>query len=462
MFHTLSFAQDKNIEKDTVYTLKDDEVVAYEENSLGMYQSQTGYLVVTANKPSSHNYQRFYHVKDGTFGPYNRKKIDKPAFNQYIWGFIDGQNKESDVVINGKIIKHYGESKYPLGLKTAGTSWVYVVYLIKEGTFEIIHNRKSLGKFDNIIDYKLSESGELLAILYTNPEKKQFLQLSNGQVFGPYDKIYDFHFLGKSGNWWVMTVDKNNPENEFTVITQAREIGTFALLQGRGSPPSKPILKTYGYNYGISVLIDGSIYYLANDILYGPYKEVPENINMGYDFNRFNYILGEEKEFYFKGEGGYTNNVRNYFVSDTRKSVALIKPAQNRKDSLVINEKDFKGLYDEIFEVGFEPEGENWILLSKEASNRFSLHSENGENFSFFSVDNKRFKPVLLVGPKAKYWAVAYWNNITGKPKLYINSKDKSEGFLGNLKLVKKGKDYYFTWFAQEGNTVFFYQMLLN
>lgn len=464
--HT-SYAQDL-IKKEKIYTLTSDEVVAYEENSLGLYQDELGYIVVTADVKK---FSRNYHIDGKIYGPFDRRLVEKPVFNLNSWGFIDSREDVSYVVFNGKEIGIYKDPLYPVGLKISKKTWAFVLINQVEGNAMVNINGKEFGPFNYLHNYHLSEDGERWAISYYDTPEEYYILFSSGEKLGPYKEIIDFEFLEGRGNRYVLTATfKNIPpkiingqEVElFTVVTNTGEIGVFEKELVNYPAYDYKALHKEGANYGMNIVQDQKIYYLANDELYGPYKNTVGEIDMGKEYNQFNYIDLDSRTLHFKGDGIFSYNVKKYFVSESRKTVNVVKKIDSKKDSLFINDKYFKGIYNTIEDMRFSPGGETWVLLSNNSDGTYSLSFSDGRTFGPFPADISEVRPTVLIGKEGKNWALYYKEGGTKKIRLYVNSNLRNEEYIGNIAItLEEGKEY-FSWFSLENKTVYLNKLLLE
>lgn len=454
--------------KEKIYTLNSNEVVAYEENSLGLYQDKLSYIVVTADVKQ---FSRSYHIKGKTFGPYDRRLVEKPVFNLSSWGFIDSKADISDVVFNGEKIGEHKDPLYPVGLKVAGNSWSYVLIDQLEGTTRVVINGQEFGPFNFLKDYHISDDGSRWAIMYNDEPDKFFILFNNGKLIGPYKYVINFRFLAGKGNRWVLTAELPTtlPKNvngeevkQFAVITNTGEIGTFEeKLVGNNEYDFNKLI-TKGANYGQTVVQNQKIFFLGNDELYGPYQQAPVAIDMGEEYNKFNYIDPKTRTLHFKGDGVFAKNVKDYYVSESRKSVAVIKNAGAGKDSLYINDKYFKGIYNKIEYLKFSPDGEEWALLSNNGNGTYSLHFSDNRSFGPYALEHSQNLPDVLLGKDAKNWAFFYINSKDGEGQLLVNNTIRKEEFIGQVALVKEDGQEYFSWFSLEDRTVYLHKLLLE
>lgn len=461
------------IEKIKIYSLTQDEVVAQNENSLGIYQDDLGYIVVTADVKK---FTRNYHIGNKVYGPFDRRLVEKPTFNLTSWGFIDSRGDTSMVLLNGKELGKYLLPEYPITLKIAKDTWAYAVVNQSEGTNKIIINGKSYGPYADIIDYYLSNDGARWALAYTEKPEECYLQFSSGQKLGPYKTIHSFAFIEGSGNRWVILVEKKDQKNisnaetkeinAFSVITHNGEIGDYQ--QEKIDTPEfdfKNLIQK-GTNYGLNVVKDNQFYYLANDKIYGPYKKQVESVDMGETYNKFNYIDKTTKYLHFTGEGIFSRNVDKYFVSESRKNIAIIKNAGNQKDSLFINDKYFKGVFNKIISLKFAPKSEEWVALSENPDKSISLHFSNQTQAGPFYADATHVTPYIIMGQGAKHWAFYYVEAKTGEISLYLDNKKyggEKINFLGTMAITKEKNKEYFSWFTLEDKkTVYLNKLVLD
>ena len=335
------------LKREKIYTLSTNEVVAYEENSLGLYQDELGYIVVTADVKQ---FSRSYHIKGKIYGPFDRRLVEKPVFNLSTWGFIDSKDETSYVIFNGKEIGVHKDPLYPVGLKVAKKAWSYVLIDQLEGTTRVIINSKEYGPYTSLLNYYLSDDGNRWAIAYNNNPEEYYIEFNNGKKIGPYKEIYDFYFLDGRGDRWVLMAEKKDMSSKyineqevglFSVITNSGEAGTFEQTLLSNPDFNFRNMMTKGANYGLNVIKDQKVYFLGNDDLYGPYTQPVTSIDMGEDYNKFNYIDVTTRNLHFKGDGIFSLNVKDYFVSESRKSVAVIKGTGTKRDSLFMNDKYF-------------------------------------------------------------------------------------------------------------------------
>ncbi len=447
------------ITKKKIYTLTTDEVVAQNENSLGIYQDELGYIVVTADVKK---FTRNYHIGEKVYGPFDRRLVEKPTFNLSSWGFIDSRGDTSLVFLNGKQLGNYLLPEYPITLKIAKKTWAHALINQSEGTNKIIVNGKAYGPYADIIDYYLSADGTRWALAYVEKPEECYVTFSNGTKLGPYKTIHSFGFIEGAGNRWVILVEKqggtpikqNGKEiNGFTLITHNGEVGTYQ--QEKIDTPEFDFknLTQRGTNYGLSVVKNDKFYYLGNDKLYGPYQKQVDNIDMGEEYNKFNYIDKATKTLHFTGDGVFSKNVDKYCVSESRKTIAIIKNAGVGKDSLFINDKYFKGIYNKIISLKFAPKSEEWVVISENPNKTISLHFSNEKTYGPFNADITHTAPYVILGQGAKHWAFYFTENKTGELRLYLdNIKYGGEkiNFLGTMAITKEENKEYFSWFTLE------------
>jgi hypothetical protein len=457
------------LKKEKIYTLTTNEVIAYEENSLGLYQDELGYIVVTADVKK---FTRNYHIKGKIYGPFDRRLVEKPVFNLNSWGFIDSRDETSYVLFNGKEIGIHKDPQYPVGLKVSRKTWAYVLIDQVEGTTKVIINGKEYGPYTSLFNYYINADGTRWAVAYNENPEEFYLEFNDGKKIGPYKSVLDFEFLeGRGGKRWVMLADKKDLPtknvngqalNQFVVVNNNGEVGVFEQNLGDKTDFNYKNLTTKGANYGLTVVKDQQIYYLANDNLYGPYKNPVIEVDMGEEYNKFNYIVPETRELHFTGDGIFSRNVEKYFVSESRKTVAVIKKASTDKDSLYINDKYAKGIYGKIGYIKFAPGGENWAMLNQVGGNNYAINFSDNRNFGPYEIDTSRGLPTLLLGKDAKNWAFYYIENGTGKNKLFVNNQERNEEFIGNIAFVKEEGQEYFSWFSLEDKTVYLNKLLLE
>lgn len=462
-----AFAQEPIREE--IYTLTSNEVVAYEENSLGLYQDELGYIVVTADVKQ---FTRNYHIKGKIYGPFDRRLVEKPVFNLSSWGFIDSKKETSHVLFNGKEIGIHKDPLYPVGLKVAKKSWAYVLIDQLEGSTKVVINGQELGPYSSLLNYYLSSDGSRWAIAYGDNPDEYYVLFNNGKKIGPYKNIIDFEFLeGKNNSRWVLTAQPKNllaknvngkEISQFVVVTNTGEIGTFETERYGFPPFDYKNLITKGANYGINVLQNQKLYYLANDKLYGPYQNPVASVDFGDDYNKFNYIVPETRNLHFTGDGIFSRNVDKYFVSESRKTVAVIKKSAANRDSLFMNDKYFKGIFNKISTLKFAPASETWALLSDNGNGTYELHFSDGRKFGPYNIDISQNMPTIILGKDCKNWAFYYVEDGTGKTKLLVNNQERNEEFIGNISFVKEDGKEYFSWFSLNDKTVNLNKLLLQ
>jgi hypothetical protein len=457
------------LKKEKIYTLTTDEVVAYEENSLGLYQDELGYIVVTADVKK---FTRNYHIKGKIYGPFDRRLVEKPVFNLNTWGFIDSKGETSYVLFNGKEIGVHKDPLYPVGLKVARKSWSYVLIDQLQGTTKVLINGKEIGPFTNLHNYYLSNDGSRWAVAYNDNPEEFYIEFNDGKKVGPYKSIIDFHFLeGKNSGRWVLLAETANSQakningqsiKQFSVITNTGEIGIYEQEWLVNATFDFKGITTKGANYGLSVVQNQKMYYLANDKLYGPYQSPVTLVDMGEEYNKFNYIVPETRSLHFTGDGVFSRNVDNYFVSESRKTVAVIKKAGANRDSLYLNDKYFKGIFNKIAYLKYAPDSETWCLLSDNNGGSFSLHFSDNRVIGPFNIDTSHGLPTVLLGKDCKNWAFYYIEAGTGKNKLLVNNQERNEEFIGNIAIVKEEGQEYFSWFSLDDRTVYLNKLLLE
>jgi hypothetical protein len=456
------------LKREKIYTLNSNEVVAYEENSLGLYQDELGYIMVTADVKQ---FSRSYHIKGKIYGPFDRRIVEKPVFNLSSWGFIDSKDETSYVVFNGEEIGVHKDPLYPVGLKVSSQAWSYVLIDQLEGTTRVVINGKDYGPYSSLHNYYLSDDGTRWAIIYSDSPDDYYILFNNGKKTGPYKRIINFEFLAGKGNRWVLTAEMKGVVPKkingrelplFTVFTNSGEIGTFEQEIPGNADYDYRQLYTQGANYGQTVAQDQKIYFIANDELYGSYNAVVQAIDMGDEYNKFNYVDPTTRTLHFKGDGIFSRNVKDYYVSKSRKSVAVIKKAEIAKDSLYMNDKYFKGIYNNIMYLKFAPESEEWCLLSDNSNGTYTLHFSDGRTFGPFNVNTFQGTPGVLLGKNAKNWAFYYVEAQNNTKRLLVNNQERKEDFMGGIALVKEDGQEYFSWFSMEGQTVYLNKLLLE
>lgn len=461
-------AQEK-LTKDKIYTLTQNEVLAHEENSLGLYQDELGYIVVTADVKK---FTRNYHIQGKIYGPFDKRLVEKPVFNLDSWGFIDSKDSTSYVIFNGKEIGVHQEPEMPITLKVARKTWAYVVLNTQENNVTPIINGKKMGPYEELYNYYLSKDGKRWAIAYKNAQDEYYVEFHTGQKIGPFENIFFFDFVEDPKiNRWICFAEKKGqkPKNIngqdiklITAISQAGELGDFEEEHTQFPLFNFKKIDVKGANYGVTVVKDQSFYYLANDKLYGKYKNAPVAIDMGEEYNKFNYIVPETKELRFQGDGVFSQNVEKYYVSDSRKTIAIIKKENEFKDLLYINAKDFKGSFDKIHSVKFAPGGEEYASLHTKPNGDMEVRFSNGKLIDGFKPNITNEQPLLLLGKNAKHWALRYIDAKTGKTMLWVDNQQRKEEFIGNVALVKEDGKEYFSWFSLEDKTVYLNKLLME
>ncbi|MCS6822216.1 MAG: hypothetical protein NZ551_10150 [Microscillaceae bacterium] len=460
------------LKKEKIYTLNTNEVIAYEENSLGLSQDEFGYIVVTADVKEL---TRYYHIKGKIYGPFNRKEYEKPIFNMESWGFIDSRGDTSYVFYNGREIGKHLTPYYPVSLRVAKNTWAYILIDQHEGTQKLIINGKEIGNYSYLQSYQMSQDGNRWAVIYSTKPEEFYVEFNDGRKLGPYAAVLDFAFLEANEKWIMIVQQKQTPLKkvtseasgstvevpQITVINTYREVGTFEKVWLKDSQ-YKPDLMTRGANYGLNVIKDQKVYYLANDELYGAYTDLVTGVSMGKKYNQFNYIVKKNKELRFKGDGVFARNVDNFAVSDSRNTVAIIKKATLNKDSLIINNKYFKGIYNKIIYLKFAPNSEEWCSLNQNLDGSYSLNFSNGSTFGPFEHANIKEQPLLLLGKDCKNWALKYVNRSDNQLKLVINGKERKEEFVGDVAITQEDGEEYFSWFSLENRTVYLNKLLLK
>lgn len=454
------------LKKEKIYTLEKNEYVAHEENSLGLYQNELGYVVVTADIK---DFSRSYHIKGKKYGPFNRRELNKPVFNYKNWGFIDSKDETSYVIYKGKELGIHETPYFPVGLKIKGDSWAYVLINQAEGTTEVIINGKKYGPYTTLLNYHLNDNGTRWAITYSTTPDKHNILFNDGKTVGPFKEVIDFQFL--EPNRWVLTAEpKDSPTKilsdgskvkQIVVQTSNGVVGTFEKRLLSNSNYDCDNLIARGANYGLNVIKDQKIYYLANDETYGPHKQLVQQVDMGKRYNRFNFVVGKDRRFYIKGEKGFSRNVEMFAVSDSRKNVAIVKRGSSGKDSLVLNDKYFKGTFDKISYVKFAPKSEEWCLLSK-SKDGYYLHFSNREKQGPYNINDSRGVPQIILGKDTKHWALTYQDTKTKEIKLWVNGQERKEKFLGSIAITSEGDKEYFSWFSLEGKTIFLNKLMLQ
>lgn len=469
------------LKREKIYTLSANEQVAHDENSLELYQDELGYIMVTAN---TKELTRTYHINGKKYGPFNRSELEKPAFTFSSWGFIDSYNDSSFVVLNGKYVGKHRDPMYPVGLKIAGNSYMYVILDKSEGTYSIMVNGEKFGPLQ-LHSYNLNSDGSKWEMAYHGSEPNQYFIRFSGEKneLGPFREIIDFQFLDGTGNRWVLLVvpedqpTKNVNGKEiplFKIITHSGEVGLFEkewighpeyLTKLNSKAKGKKLLQTNGENYGLNVVIDQKLYYLANGSRYGTYKSLVEGVSMGKKHDQFNYIVKENKELRFRGDGVYAKNVDKFKVSPSRATVAVIKKASKYKDSLYINDRLFKGIYNEVQEFKFAPKGEEWALLAFDYNkDTYTVHFSNkSESYGPFKANINAGVPILLLGKNANNWALSYKDANTNKTKLIVNGDQREAQFYGNIAIIEDNEREYFSWFSLEEDekTLYLNKLLL-
>jgi hypothetical protein len=463
------FPQENRIKKEKIYTLTQDEVVAQEENSLGLYQDELGYIVVTADVKK---FTRNYHIQGKKYGPFDRRLVEKPTFNLNTWGFIDSRGDTSVVLFNGKELAKYIMPEYPMTLKIAKKTYAFALVNQTEGTDRVIINGKTYGPYFDIVDYYLSNDGLRWAVAYAEKPEEYYIVLSSGRKMGPYRAIHGFAFIEGTGDKWVLLAEQKDSKsiirngqeiNTFSVLTHNGHIGTFEQEKSNLPEFDFKNLIQKGLNYGLNVVKDDKFFFLANDKLFGPYSQPVESIDMGEDYNKFNYIDKTTKNLHFTGDGIFSRRVDKYHVSESRKTILIIKNAGANKDSLFVNDKYFKGVYNKIVGVKFAPKGEEWAIMTENPDKTLSIHFSDQRTFGPFKSDAAQTPPHLILGQGAKHWAFYYSEG--GNLRLLLDNRyEEGEkiNFLGTMTIAKEDKKEYFSWFTLEDKTVYLNKLVLE
>jgi hypothetical protein len=471
--------QAQEIEKETIYTLKEGEVLATSESNLHLYLSRLGYLAVIDNQREKN---RRYIINRGIYGPFERRSIAPPILTDRHWCFTDTQKDSNVVIFDGyKIYKH------PAGQRTFDvrvTDYLesYIIYNERLSEYSVRVNTQLQGPFPNLIDYYLSNYGDSWAVVFFENDGNRYeyyVQFSNNNVIGPFEEIHQFVFLDI--NQWILMAKKFNTEpivatgidklsmeeteelvERYSIITDKGDLGLFERkLVGDYDYEQYNRVAYTTHNYAVNVIKNQKIYYLVNGQLFGPYEDFVRQYDLGIKPDRFNYVVGAQQTLYFRGRKGFSSNVQYFKVSDSRNSVAIVKPNHDTgKDSLVINEKYYVGEFSSILNIQFIPDTEDFYFWSISETNFDShqLHAYINGEVEYMGeypilIDVFSGYPKVHFSPSKKHWAFVYRDLNTQEYKMVIDGIEYPAGILPQVVVYKDNNGAeYAAWLNIENN----------
>jgi hypothetical protein len=444
MFQLALYAQDREV----LYTLKDGEVIAESENSLGVYQGRLGYIAVIQNELYG---TRKYLVNRSEIGPFQGKSYQSPVLESEHWGLVDTREDSTFVVFDGYKKVAYNSTKHAFDMRVSKKLMAYLIYNELLADYELVVNGFKYGPYTNLMQYYLSPDGSNWAIMYyevIGSEYDFFLKFTNDKVLGPFKKINDFAMLN-SGQF-VAVCEKRESQGKATIITEKGELGTFDReLTGKDYSKFLKIEHT-PVNYAMNVIKNGKIYFLVNGNLLGPYNDFVEKSDLGVLPDRFNYVVGKENTLYFKANLPFTKYVKRFTVSESRNSMAILKES----DSLNVNEKYFVGYFKGIEDFAFVPGTEDFYIWINNGTTYDLKMYINGklEDYGNFSLKSENGKlPYVNISISGKHWGMVYLND-KSEHKVVVDGKEYESGLVKRVAIYKEadGKEVA-SWIALEG-----------
>ena len=451
---SFSIAQDTP-QKELIYTLKPTERVATFENTLGVYQSRLGYMVVVEDQDKN---TRQYLVNQQSYGPYDRATIEPPKMNNYHWGFTDAYKDSNIVAFDGYKFNRYPSFQHTSDLRITKNLSAYTIYNETLAEHKLTVNGVKYGPYANLVDYYLSPEGTTWAIEYfenVGTHYNFYIKFSSGKVIGPFSKIHEFALMNEDA--WIVVADKKDTPSksvgdrmveQFHIITSRGDLGLFEKeLVGQVYSPYRKLLYTK-LNYGMNVIRNQQIFYMVNGELFGPYKEFVKQADLGVKPNRFNYVVGKDYTLFFRGEKSFAKHVRKFTVSDSRNSVAIVKSHPGTSiDTLTINDKYFVGVYSGIANITFVPETENFYFWIANNDGSYTLHTyvnnKVTEQQSYPITPQKGKMPEVAFSPSMQHWGFVYYNG--SERKVVVDNQEYPSGLIDEVDFYEEnGKEYAF------------------
>jgi hypothetical protein len=472
-------AQAQEIEKETVYTLGEGEVLATNESNLHLYLSKMGYVAVIDNQLQKN---RKYIINRGIYGPFERRSIAPPTLTDKHWCFTDTQKDSNVVIFDGYKVYKHPSSQRTFDARITDYLQSYIMYNERLSEYNIQVNGRSQGPFPNLIDYYLSNYGDSWAVVFFENDGNRYeyyVQFSNGNLLGPFEQIYQFVFLDI--NQWILMAKKFNTEpivasgideasmqeteelvERYSIITNKGDLGLFERkLVGDYDYEQYNRVAYTTHNYAVNVIKDQKIYYLVNGQLFGPYEDFVKQYDLGIKPDRFNYVVGADQTLYFRGRKGFSSNVQYFKVSDSRNSVAIVKPNPDTgKDSLVINEKYYVGEFYSILDIKFIPNTEDFYFwsFSETAFDTYQLNAYVDGQVEYMGeysliIDVLTGYPTVYFTPSKKHWAFIYQDLNTQEYKMVIDGIEYPAGILPKVVVYKDNDGFeYAAWLDLDGN----------
>ncbi len=445
--------------KETIYTLEEDEKLGGTENSMGVYGTKLGYMLVIENDKKD---ARKYIVNNKSYGTYNRKIIERPQLNDYNWGFADTRGDSSLVVFNGNNEGKFGAGKHTSDLKSTKNLRAYTVYDEATAETKVVINSVEYGPYQNLVRYYLSPEEDTWAVSYYENQGNYynfFIKFSTGLRIGPFTKLHNFVLLNNE-HWAVEAERKDTPQGKYLIQTHKGDLGLFdKTLAGKDYALYSDLIHT-NLNFGKNVIKDQKIYYMVNGELFGDglYTDFVKQVDLGAKLDRFNYVIGADNQLIFKGEKFFTKNVTKFTISDSRNSVAIVKAQDANTDVLNINEKVKIGTFGKIVDIAFIPDTENFYFWTKNADNSHTLHLRTGTQTanqgSYKIQPNLMGKmPLVQFTPSLKHWGFVYSND-KNEQKVVVDKQEYDTSFLNSVALFGEGNSEYATWLSLDKDKV--------
>ncbi len=445
--------------KETIYTLEDGEKLGSTENSMGVYGTKLGYLLVIENDKKD---ARKYIFNNQTYGTYNRKIIEKPQLNDYNWGFADTRGDSSLVVFNGNNEGRFGAGKHTSDLRSTKNLRAYTVYDEATAETKVVINAVEYGPYQNLVRYYLSPEEDTWAVSYYENQGNYynfFVKFSTGLKIGPFTKIHNFVLLNNE-HWIVEAEKKDTPPQKYLIQTHKGDLGLFdKALQGKDYASYSDLIYT-NLNFGKNVIKDQKIYYMVNGELFGDglYTDFIKQVDLGAKLDRFNYVVGNDNQLIFKGEKFFTKNVTKFTISDSRNSVAIVKSQNATTDILNINEKVQVGTFGKITDIAFIPDTENFYFWTKNADNSHTLHLRIGAqtaNQGTYKVkpDLMGKMPSVQFTPSMRHWGFVYLSD-KNEHKVVVNKQEYDTSFINSVALFGEGREEYATWLSLDKDKI--------
>lgn len=434
--------------KETVYTLQNDEQIAVYESALGVYQSRLGFAVVIENTKKN---TRKYCVNKTIYETFNRKSIEHPIITNEHWGIVDTRADSNLVIFDGYRVAKYPNTKRTFDLRITKRLYGYIVYDEPSAEYNVIVNGFTYGPYVNLLNYYLSPDGTNWAVSYyenVGTHYNYYVRFNDKKLLGPYTQIHDFTLL--NGNQWVLVAEKKDQEGKIYVAHHKGDIGFFDKKLQTQDVEIK--LVHTNQNYAMNLVKDQKIYFMVNGDLFGPYEEFVKQTDLGIKPERFNYVVGKKNTLHFKDKP-ISDNVRKFTVSDSRNTIAVVF----NDDKLQINNKTNLGTFKNIEKIDFPANKEDFYFWAKESENTYALYAyieQKVSQLGSYKFSNAiKTLPDVHFAPSEKNWGFSYLND-KQESKIVIDGKEYDTNFINEVSLyAQEGKEYA-SWLSLEGKNI--------